>query len=282
MSIFKSIRKKAPRIKKGPITAGLWTKCARCREIIYKKSLQRSFKVCPKCHYNFPLTAWERINMLVDEKSFEEIGRGIYPLDPLDFQGSSSYREKLSQNQKKTGLSDAIVCGRGTIEGLELALAVTDSRFLMGSMGSVVGEKITRTFELGIEEGRPVVTVSGSGGGARMYEGCLSLMQMAKTSGGAVRLSQAGLPYISVLTDPTMAGVLASFASLGDVVIAEPHALIGFAGPRVVKETISRELPPDFQRAEFVLDHGLIDMIVPRKDLRETLARILRFLTAPR
>lgn len=282
MSIFKSIRKKTPRIKKGPITAGLWTKCARCREIIYKKSLQRSFKVCPKCQYNFPLTAWERINMLVDEKSFREIGRGIYPLDPLDFQGPSSYREKLSQNQKKTGLSDAVVCGRCTIEGLELALAVTDSRFLMGSMGSVVGEKITRTFELGIEEGRPVVTVSGSGGGARMYEGCLSLMQMAKTSGGAARLSQAGLPYISVLTDPTMAGVLASFASLGDVVIAEPHALIGFAGPRVVKETISQELPPDFQRAEFVLDHGLIDMIVPRKDLRETLARILRFLTPPR
>lgn len=277
MALFKRKKEIPPHIKKGPITAGLWTKCEHCKEIIYKKALQRSLKVCPKCGVHFSLSAWERINMLVDEGSFREMDRDIYPLDPLDFSGPSSYKEKLAQNQKKTGLTDAIISGKASIEGQACAIAVTDSRFLQGSMGSVVGEKVTRTLEEGLEEKIPVIIVSGSGGGARMYEGCLSLMQMAKTSTAASRLSQEGLLFISVLTHPTMAGVLASFASLGDILIAEPGAMIGFTGPRVIKETIQQKLPPGFQQSEFLLEHGLIDMIVPRKDLRKTLAQLIRF-----
>jgi len=274
VKIFKK-KEKTPRIKKVPVTAGLWTKCARCGEIIYKKSLQRSLKVCPQCGYHFPLTAWERVNLLVDAGSFREIAKKMRSLDPLQFKGPGSYPEKLKENRRKTGLLDAIICGSARINNFKVALAVTDSRFLMGSMGSVVGEKITRTFELGIAERCPVITVSGSGGGARMYEGCLSLMQMAKTSAAVSLLGREGLPYISILTDPTMAGVLASFASLGDILIAEPGALIGFAGPRVIKGTIGKELPPDFQRSEFLFQHGLLDMVVSRRDLRATLARIL-------
>ncbi len=283
MSFFRRRKDLPPQIKKGPITTGLWTKCSRCGEVVYKKTLERSFKVCPHCQYHFPLNARERIDMLVDAGSFQEIARELFPLDPLSFNVPMPYREKLIENQKKTGLSDAVLCGRAAVDGIRIALAATDWRFLMGSMGSVVGEKIARTFDLALAEKCPVVTISGSGGGARMYEGCLSLMQMAKTSGAVARLNQAGLLYVSVLTDPTMAGVLASFASLGDILVAEPGALIGFAGPRVIRETIRQDLPPDFQRSEFLLQHGLIDMIVARKDLRKTLATLLAFFnsTAP-
>jgi acetyl-CoA carboxylase carboxyl transferase subunit beta len=279
MFLFRRKKNLPPQIKKGPITTGLWTKCRRCGEVVYKKTLERSFKVCPHCQYHFPLSARERIDMLVDAGSFQEIARELIPLDPLSFLVPVPYREKLLENQKKTGLSDAIICGRAGIAGVRVALAATDCRFLMGSMGSVVGEKIARTCDLALAEKCPVVTVSGSGGGARMYEGCLSLMQMAKTSGAIARLNQAGLLYISVLTDPTMAGVLASFASLGDILIAEPGALIGFAGPRVIRETIRQDLPPDFQRSEFLLQHGLIDMIVARKELRKVLSGLIKFFS---
>ncbi len=279
MSLLKKKRK--PTIKKGPITAGLWEKCPGCGEIIFKKTLQRSLKVCPRCRYHFTLTAVERINMLVDKGSFRPLDQGLYPLDPLQFVGPSPYREKLVQNRKKTGLPDAVVSGKAKIEGWGVVLVITDSRFLMGSMGSVMGEKIFRAFETAAAERLPVTIVSGSGGGARMYEGCLSLMQMAKTSAAIARFEREGLLYVSVLTNPTMAGVLASFAALGDVLVAEPGALIGFTGPRVIRETIKQELPEGFQTSEFLLEHGLLDMVVSRDALRRTLVDLIRVFSGP-
>lgn len=256
---------------------GLWTKCEDCGEIIYNKELEENIKVCSKCNYHFRLGAMERISLLLDEDSLQEYDRDMASSDPLSFQGVKSYKEKLSEDQGKTGLIEAVVTGDGRLNGHPLIISVTDSRFIMGSMGSVVGEKITRAIERAMEKRLPFLSVSGSGGGARMYEGMLSLMQMAKTSAAVAKLGEKGLLFISILTDPTMGGVAASFASLGDIVIAEPKALIGFAGPRVIRETIGEELPPGFQRAEFLLEHGLIDMIVPRKELKATLANILSF-----
>lgn len=265
--------------KKKDIPEGLWTKCEDCGEIIYNKALEENMKVCPKCDYHFILTALERISSLLDPGSFEEREASISPLDPLQFKGPRSYEEKLKIDQSNTGLKEACITGRGTIEGKRVIFVVTDSRFIMGSMGSVVGEKITRASELAMNLRLPLIIVSGSGGGARMYEGLFSLMQMAKTSAALARLHEAGVCFISVLTNPTMAGIMASFASLGDVIIAEPKALIGFTGPRVIEQTIRQKLPAGFQRSEFLLEHGLIDMIAHRKVLKETVSRLLDYLS---
>jgi acetyl-CoA carboxylase carboxyl transferase subunit beta len=233
--------------------------------------------VVPSSGYHFPLPAPDRIESLLDEGTFEEYDQDLKSSDPLDFKGVASYKDKLEQNRKKTKLEDAVVCGIGKIGGYDLSIAVMDFRFLGGSMGSVVGEKITRAIERGLDRKIPVVVVSASGG-ARMYEGILSLMQMAKTSAALGRLAEAGVPYISVLTNPTMAGVMASFATLGDVILAEPKALIGFAGRRVIKETTRADLPEGFQTSEFLLEHGLIDQIVERHDLRDRLISLIGHL----
>jgi acetyl-CoA carboxylase carboxyl transferase subunit beta len=264
--------------KKKDIPEGLWTKCEDCGDIIYNKALEENMKVCPKCSYHFVLTAPERITMLLDEGSFEERDFSLRPMDPLLFKGPRSYEDKLKEDQAATGLSEACISGRGSIEGKRVIFVVTDSRFIMGSMGSVVGEKIARATELATNLRLPLVIVSGSGGGARMYEGLFSLMQMAKTSAAVAKLHEAGVPYISVLTNPTMAGIMASFASLGDVIIAEPKALIGFTGPRVIEQTIRQKLPPGFQRSEFLLEHGLLDMIVHRKNLKSGIAQLIDYL----
>jgi len=261
--------------------SGLWTRCRDCGEIIYNKELEENLKVCPKCDYHFRIGARERISFLLDEGSFQEYDRNMSSVDPLKFQGVISYEEKLREEQKKTGLIEAVITGEGYLQGHHLIVAVTDANFIMGSMGSVVGEKITRAIEQAIEKRLPFLSISGSGGGARMYEGMFSLMQMAKTCAAIAKLAEERLFFISLLTDPTMGGVAASYASLGDIIIAEPKALIGFAGPRVIKETIRESLPNGFQRAEFLLKHGLIDMIIPRKDLKERLATIISFLEKP-
>ncbi|MFH1407068.1 MAG: acetyl-CoA carboxylase, carboxyltransferase subunit beta [Candidatus Omnitrophota bacterium] len=265
--------------KRKEIPGGLWTKCEDCGEIIFNKTLEDNLKVCPKCNFHFTLTATERIGQFLDANTFEEQDKGLAPMDPLQFQGPKSYQEKLKQDQEATGLKDAALWGPGLINGKRIALVVTDSRFIMGSMGSVLGEKVTRAAERAMKDKLPLVIISGSGGGARMYEGALSLMQMAKTSAAIARFRGAGGIYISVLTNPTMAGVMASFASLGDVILAEPKALLGFTGPRVIEQTIRQKLPHGFQRSEFMLEHGMLDMIVPRKNLKGTVSKLLEYLS---
>jgi len=277
MRIFKKPLQGAPK-KKKDMPEGLWKKCNGCSQSLFHKTLEENGNVCPKCNYHFPLTSLERIKMLADDGSFNEIYKDMSSLDPLEFIGSKSYPDKLAEEQKETGLTDAVLVGDAVIEGKPCVLAVTDYRFMMGSMGSVLGEKVTRAIERGIEKKLPVVIVSTSGGGARMQEGMLSLMQMAKTSGALERLKEAGLPFISVLAHPTMGGVMASFAGLGDITIAEPGALIGFAGPRVIKQTIKQDLPKGFQTSEFNLTHGMIDMVVERKDLKATVAKLIGYL----
>ena len=262
-------------LKKKSVPAGLWTKCPSCQHVIFNKALRENSSICQKCNYHFIIGAQDRVNQLLDPKSFKEINADLQSADPLHFEGVKSYFEKIKQDQKKTGLKEACLTGEGAINGRRVALAVTDSRFIMGSMGSVVGEKITRLVEYALEEKLPLIIVSGSGGGARMYEGALSLMQMAKTSMALSEYQKSKHPYISVLTNPTMGGVMASFASLGDVILAEPRALIGFAGPRVIEQTIRQKLPADFQTSEFLLEHGMIDRVVDRKDLRNTLRQML-------
>ena len=264
-------------LKKKSVPAGLWTKCPSCQNVIFNKSLRENYSVCQKCNYHFIVGAQERIQQLLDEKSFKEINPHLKSLDPLRFEGTKSYLEKLKQDQKKTGLKEACLTGEGKLDGRPLALGVTDSRFIMGSMGSVVGEKITRLVEYALEKKLPLVIVAGSGGGARMYEGALSLMQMAKTSAAVARYQKSKYPFISVLTNPTMGGVMASFSSLGDVILAEPRALIGFAGPRVIEQTIRQKLPPDFQTSEFLLEHGMIDQVVDRREMKSTLAVLLNY-----
>ena len=267
-----SATREAPH-KKVKITEGLGVKCDNCKEIIYRKEVDKNFKVCPKCDYHFRISASERLPYLVDEGSFLEVEDG---LSPKDFLGFKDYKDKLKSSRKKTGLKDAVISGEAKIGGRPVSLVIMDFNFMGGSMGSVVGEKIARAVERALEKKRPVVSVASSGG-ERMQEGILSLMQMAKTSAAVARLGDAGLPFISVLTDPTFGGVTASFAMLGDLIVAEPKSLIGFAGPRVIEQTIKQQLPAGFQRAEFLLDHGMIDMIVPRKEMRATLGRILDF-----
>ena len=259
--------------KKVKIPEGLWVKCDNCKEIIYRKEVEKNFKVCPKCDYHFRISASERLPYLVDEGSFVEVEDGLSPKDFLNFK---DYKDKLKNSRKKTGLKDAVISGEAKIGGKPVSIVVMDFDFMGGSMGSVVGEKIARAIERAIEKRTPFVSVASSGG-ARMQEGILSLMQMAKTSAAAARLGEAGLPFISVLTDPTFGGVTASFAMLGDIIIAEPKSLIGFAGPRVIEQTIKQQLPAGFQRAEFLQEHGMIDAIVPRREMRVALGKILDF-----
>lgn len=275
-----------PRISGSPsrkknIPEGVWTKCPKCANLIFDKELDVNLKVCPTCEYHFPISARERIHALVETCSFEEIDAGIQSVDILQFTGVATYTSKLAAYQKSTGLKDAVITGIGNLGGQKTALGVMDFSFLGGSMGSVVGEKLTRLIEAATARELPLVIVSTSGG-ARMYEGMFSLMQMAKTCGALAYHGRARLPYISVLTHPTTAGVMASYASVGDLIIAEPGAMIGFAGPRVIKDTTQAELPPGFQTAEFLLDRGLIDSIVNRKDLKTRLAGYLEFLMSGR
>jgi len=261
--------------RKVAVPEGLWIKCNNCSEIVYSKEIERNLKVCPKCDYHFRITARERIDLLVDPGTFEEIDKFIESKDPLGFKDSEKYKDRIKKSKKKTGLASAVISGTATLEGVNVVLSVFDFFFMGGSMGSVVGEKITRAIERAIEDRCGVVVISSSGG-ARMQEGALSLMQMAKTSAALARLRRERLPFISVLTDPTTGGVTASFAMLGDVNIAEPKALIGFAGPRVIEQTIRQELPEGFQRSEFVLEHGMIDRIVSRKELKKTIVTLLK------
>jgi acetyl-CoA carboxylase carboxyl transferase subunit beta len=262
------------------IPEGLWVKCDSCKEIVYRAEVDRAGRVCPKCRYPFRIGARERIATLVDEGSFEEREQGVSSRDPLGFKDTRKYTERLKAARAKTGLGEAVVTGLARIGGYPVALAVFDFAFLGGSMGSAVGEKLTRTIELAIAKRVPLLIVSASGG-ARMQEGILSLMQMAKTAAALGRLAEERLPYLSLLTDPTTGGVTASFAMLGDVILAEPRALIGFAGPRVIAETIRQPLPEGFQRSEFLLEHGQIDLIVERRELRDTLRRLLAFFAGP-
>jgi acetyl-CoA carboxylase carboxyl transferase subunit beta len=259
--------------KKVKIPEGLWVKCDNCKEIIYRKEVDKNYKVCPKCDYHFRISASERLPYLVDEGTFLEVEDG---LSPKDFLGFKDYKDKLKSSRKKTGLKDAIISGEARIGGQPVQLVIMDFNFMGGSMGSVVGEKIVRAVERAIEKKTPFIAVAASGG-ARMQEGILSLMQMAKTSAAVAMLGETGLPFISVLTDPTFGGVTASFAMLGDIILAEPKSLIGFAGPRVIEQTIKQQLPAGFQRAEFLLEHGMVDMIVSRREMRATLGKMLEF-----
>jgi acetyl-CoA carboxylase carboxyl transferase subunit beta len=263
--------------KKGKIPEGLWVKCDGCKEIVYKKEIERNLKICPKCNYHFRISARERLKLLVDEGSFTEADENLASIDPLHFKDSISYRDRLKENQKRSGLKEAVISGDALIKGHPVSLVIMDFSFMGGSMGSVVGEKVARSAERALEKKQPLVVVSSSGG-ARMQEGIFSLMQMAKVSAVVGRLKDNGVLYISVLCDPTFGGVTASFATLGDIIIAEPKSLIGFAGPRVIEQTMKQPLPDDFQRADFLLDHGLIDMVLDRKNLKDTLAQLFELL----
>ena len=264
--------------RKKQIPGDLWVKCPGCGGMIYRKEVEERKMVCTQCQYHFTLSPAERMDLLLDPGSFSELWGDLRPVDALKFEGATSYRKKLETAEQETGQKDACVAGTARMGDREVVFGLTDSRFMMGSMGSVLGEKVTRCFEHAAEKRLPVVLVSGSGGGARMYEGCLSLMQMAKTSAAIARHGDRGGLYISILTNPTMAGVMASFAALGDVLIAEPRALIGFTGPRVIEQTIKQELPKGFQTSEFLLEHGFLDMVVERVKLREEIIRLLTYL----
>ncbi|MBU0477178.1 acetyl-CoA carboxylase, carboxyltransferase subunit beta [bacterium] len=269
-----------PATKKRDIPDGLWTKCPGCGEIIYNKNLNKNLSVCPKCGFHNRVSVQERITQLIDRNTFVEYDKNMQSLDPLNFKAYKSYKDKIVQEQKKTGLKEAAVYGEGDIGDFHISIALTDYRFIMGSMGSVVGEKVTRAVELAMDKKIPFISISSSGGGARMYEGIFSLMQMAKTSAAVSRLSDKKIPFISVLTDPTGGGVSASFAFQADVIIAEPGALITFAGPRVIEQTIHQKLPEGFQRAEFLLAHGMIDMIVDRRELKKKLIDLIKHFDA--
>ncbi len=260
------------------VPEGVWTKCKNCQEIIYAKEIERNLNVCPKCDYHFRIGARERIDLILDEGTFVEMDAKMRSVDFLDFKDSKKYKDRIKAAIKKVGDGDAVICGEGNLEGLPVVVAVFDFSFMGGSMGSVVGEKITRAIEKGLETNAPVLIFSSSGG-ARMQESIMSLMQMAKTSAALAKLKAAGIPFISVLTDPTTGGVTASFAMLGDLNIAEPRALIGFAGPRVIEQTIRQTLPEGFQRSEYLLEHGMVDMIIPRKEMKQKLSELLRIFT---
>lgn len=265
--------------EKKELPDGLWIKCEGCNEIIYKKELDKNLYVCMKCNHHFTINSKTYIKILMDDGTFNEFNDQIQSVDPLKFKGTRRYAEQLKTAMKKTGLNEAIRTGFGQINHHDVVFCVMDFSFIGGSMGSVVGEKISRAIQLAIERHMPVIILSTSGG-ARMMEGALSLMQMAKTSAYLAKLSDAGLPYISICTNPTTGGVSASYAMLGDIIIAEPGALIGFAGPRVIKQTIGQDLPPGFQRSEFMLDHGFIDVILNRQEIKEKLTQILEFFEA--
>jgi acetyl-CoA carboxylase carboxyl transferase subunit beta len=273
-------RSKAPKptvdiSEKAQVPDDIWTKCPECSSILYTKELRRSFGVCLKCNHHFPLMAQQRISLLVDRHSFIELDTNLKSTDPLNFKDKKKYKDRLKNAEKNTGSNEAIITGRARILNISVMLGVFEFDFLGGSMGSVVGEKLARMIEVGRDERRPVIIVTASGG-ARMQEGIYSLMQMAKVSAALAQLGQARIPYIAVLTHPTTGGVAASFAMLGDVTLAEPKALIGFAGPRVIEQTIRQKLPEGFQRSEFLLEHGMIDRIVQRSQMREEIAVILK------
>ena len=266
----------APRRKRG-VPEGLWVRCSGCQATVFRKEAERRMNVCPECDHHWTVSAQQRIQQVLDEGTFEEWDAGLVPADPLGFFDRRSYPDRVKDDQALTGLKEAAVAGLGRVRARRAALVITDSRFIMGSMGSVVGEKLTRTAERAAEEKLPLIIISGSGGGARMHEGILSLMQMAKVSAAIARFHRSGGLFISVLTNPTMGGVAASFASLGDVIFAEPKALIGFAGPRTIKATLRMELPKGFQTSEFLLEHGYIDRIVRRPELKSELARAIDY-----
>ncbi len=278
MPLFGKKQYATVKVRKRDMPDGLWLKCPSCQEIIYKKELAEALGVCPHCQYHFQISRAERMAHLLEPQSFEEWDAELVSVDALQFADGATYPAKLEANIKKTGFREAVTCGRARMGPHTIGFGVMDFAFLGASMGSVVGEKITRLIERSMAQRLPVVLICASGG-ARMYEGMLSLMQMAKTSAALARHADAGLPYIPVLTHPTTAGVMASFATLGDVIVAEPGALIGFAGPRVIRETTQQELPEGFQRSEFLLKHGLIDIVVHRRDLKATLVSLLNYLT---
>ncbi len=263
--------------KKKNIPDGLWKRCDGCKSLVYKKKVKEKHNVCPECNHHFRIYTNERINITLDENSFEEYWNDMAPADPLCFEDRVKYKDRVANAQEKTKLNEAATVGKGSIEGKEVIFGITDSSFIMGSMGSVVGEKITRAAEKALELRLPLIIISGSGGGARMHEGAFSLMQMAKTCAAIARLQDAGLLFISVLTDPSLGGVMASFASQADIIIAEPGALVGFAGPRVIKETIKKTLPKGFQSAESMLEHGFIDIIAERSRLKPEISKILDY-----
>jgi acetyl-CoA carboxylase carboxyl transferase subunit beta len=263
--------------KKVKIPEGLWVKCDICKEIVYRRELEKNLKVCPKCNYHFRIPARERTPLLVDEGSFNEIGDGLLSKDPLNFKDRISYKERLKESRKKATIKEAAIAGSASIGGYPVILIILDFFFMGGSMGSVVGEKFTIATEKASEENLPLIAVVSSGG-ARMQEGILSLMQMAKTSAAIARFKEGSMPYISILADPTFGGVTASFATLGDIIIAEPKSLIGFAGPRVIEQTIKQQLPENFQRAEFLLAHGMIDLVINRKELKQTVTKLLSII----
>lgn len=265
-----------PREKRG-VPGGLWLSCEGCGEMIYRPQVQQLMNVCPECGFHMYLSARDRIAAVLDEGTFDEWDGNLIPTDPLEFEDQKKYKDRLVAEQAKTGLSDAVLTGTGMIRARRVAIGVTDSQFIMGSMGSVVGERLARLIERATEQQLPLIIISGSGGGARMHEGIFSLLQMAKVSAALARYSDAKGLFISVLTNPTMGGVAASFASLGDVIFAEPKALIGFAGPRTIRATIRIELPEGFQTSEFLLEHGYIDRIVERADLKSEIARIIDY-----
>ena len=263
--------------KKGKIPEGLWVKCEGCKEIVYKKEIDRNLKVCPKCNYHVQISARERLKLLVDEGSFVEADETLVSVDPLNFRDKVSYKDKLKEKQDKTGMKEAVISGDALIKGYPVSIVIMDFSFIGGSMGSVVGEKVSRAAERACEKKQPLITVSSSGG-ARMQEGIFSLMQMAKVAAAIGKLKDNGILYISVLCDPTFGGVTASFATIGDIIIAEPGSRIGFAGASVIEQTIKQPLPENFQRADFLLGHGLIDIVVGRQQLKDMLAKLFELL----
>ena len=271
---------KEVRERQSKVPEGLWVKCESCREILYSKELARNFKICPKCSHHFRLSAPERLRMLFDEGRYVELDGELRSADPLKFRDSKRYRDRLKQSQETVGPSDAILIAIGTMGGIPVVIGAMEFHFLGGSMGSVVGEKVTRAAERSLKDRRPLILVSTSGG-ARMQEGIFSLMQMGKISAALARLSEAKIPYFSVMADPTTGGVTASYAMLGDINVAEPGALIGFAGPRVIEQTIRQTLPEGFQRSEFLLEHGMLDFVVQRQEMKETLVKCLRYFWEP-
>jgi len=278
MEWFRKVKEGLIPQRKKEIPDGIWIKCDSCGEIIYRKELEKNLWVCSRCDHHFRIRSKDYIHLILDEGKLEECDRELVAADPLGFKDSKRYTDRIRDSQKKTDLKDAIVTGIGRINGREVSFGVMDFGFIGGSMGSVVGEKVARAIERSLERKIPLVIISCSGG-ARMQEGILSLMQMAKTSALLARLYDQNIPYVSVLTNPTTAGVMASYASLGDVIIAEPKALLGFAGPRVIQQTIKQELPPGFQSSEFFLEHGFLDIISHRKDLKRTISLILEYLS---
>jgi acetyl-CoA carboxylase carboxyl transferase subunit beta len=280
MAWFKKTRKpiaSSTTEKPSRVPEGLWIKCPGCAQLIYKKDLEENASVCPKCAHHFRMSAAERLKALFDDGHYTELFPDLTSVDPLQFTDTKPYRERLKKTIESTGLKDAVIVATGRLDGLDVVIGAMEYAFIGGSMGVVVGEKITRAIELALERRQPVIVISCSGG-ARMMEGALSLMQMAKVSAALARLDRARLPFLSVLTDPTTGGVTASFAMLGDLNIGEPKALIGFAGPRVIEQTIRQKLPDGFQRSEFLLEHGMLDLVVDRRDMKATLARALRFM----